>query len=745
MQDDAYSINMLPQELQKEHRDIVEKISHDQDIETEEIRFWAKFDYALLKRTGWASRYDDKWSYEEDALWKREFSLEVSIDELIQVYNRTYLQSMRNLYIMAYRKLASGVLNDSVDNKMICSSFECLSSIPEIFNICLFDIEKTDAILDVNITGSSNKNLPAFSNPTSSQIILSALIGAIEVEHIDKRIGFDGSIYGEEEEGKLNDMRINPESRFAQFLVDLFSAESLLDESRNKITSDSYRCFDEIRSACLKIIDKKADSNGNPEKDVWKSEEIRIVKGDFCRFCKADIFRYFIKTYALKNAICVSVSVDDVSPHIKGSYRTTKNLAHKRGGKQEAISRLFGMYNPFSCCIPYSFPLDQVGIAEEEHFNIVAPKGTFFVPAGRNAGILPADLRKAKKAFWKANLMGIQGNSREQKEIDTSSNSCSKNTSNISCIDITKQDSTVDSVGGLQITANRNSINKANTMGDEACNSFIKNDYIWSSVSDIKKACYLGVSDDRRNTIRRIKNQSDAEQTKFRGMLSPKNIILESRKSWEKTGDAPHRRFPIGTSVDHNYSMIFGISPRLGLRSVGYCAYFLLVTILFWICVHFPEIYNLESGKDEGSDLFSVSSILLLASIIVMVVANRESDSDIRKKVFSFPRWITNASVLYCIFGFVVFFLVCQLSLNNKYMPSNLLYILLGSTDVELLKLKLVSLAEGVAQFGFYLNFVLAVICVIWCLKNKVVQTLCTCRKDSYEFFDIQFHTRSKR
>ncbi len=103
---------------------------------------------------------------------------------------------------------------------------------------------------------------------------------------------------------------------------------------------------------------------------------------------KSAIFRYLLKTFTLRKLLFITVRSEDYNccgvRTIAGKYFLARDLRRKTpppSRYKRLVKALFASI--FSAGLTCKIALDKVGIAEEEHISIVAPKGVRFTPVGR--------------------------------------------------------------------------------------------------------------------------------------------------------------------------------------------------------------------------------------------------------------------------------------------------------------------------------------------------------------------------
>lgn len=134
--------------------------------------------------------------------------------------------------------------------------------------------------------------------------------------------------------------------------------------------------------------------------------------------------------------------------------------------------------------------------------------------------------------------------------------------------------------------------------------------------------------------------------------LTPGQVIVKTKKAWVNDDERPSRRLPVDGAIEHRYILNLLLTPKLGIRALGYAAFLLLSAAVFLMCSLDPKTFLASSGNST----FSIGSILVIAPMAIMMIANREDIPYIRKEIFKFPRLLTAACVVVDILGFFWFF-----------------------------------------------------------------------------------------
>ena len=143
-------------------------------------------------------------------------------------------------------------------------------------------------------------------------------------------------------------------------------------------------------------------------------------------------------------------------------------------------------------------------------------------------------------------------------------------------------------------------------------------------------------------------------EAKASGTLTPGYAAIKAEKTWRDDLSGPHRRLPVDDSSSQKYWLLLNARPKLGLRSIGYLLFFLFSWLTFSICLVDPSSYGL--GRDHDNS-FSLSSLLLMASLVVMVVVNKAPEPYLLREAFIFPRRMSTLCAFLDIVGFVWLYL----------------------------------------------------------------------------------------
>lgn len=526
------------------------------------IAAWGVFNYMIMKRTSWLARRVENWSYTGSATWVRSFSLDLDINFLRLSYIWYYWQSLLPDDICEVDPSESilgiparyAVLHEDDGEYIPPSLFS-----DKFFDLPVIEIDKCKQFSNFDARDASGNALHLSMRGVGIQTTMSALIGAIAIEHGEAA-----------PEGEQLEPLVHTDD-LSGFLSDWFSAEHPPQDDGNRIDPNTKEGLEKTKKAALKGMELKADE------EEWEADQLDAAQKRFCLyFDKSPIFRYYLKTFTFKRLICVRICLgDEAHSLIKCKYDAIRDLFGNKeeGDTLQRVMNLPRHVRNFAGGLRFEMELDGIGLGEVDHTTIEAPEGTYLSPA------------------------------KEPRRED---------------------------------------------QNEERAKLYVLDDLPYDpllSNSDIEYKPYA---------------QATATLTQGR-------VTLKTKKAWKDVPERkyePSRRLPVDGAREHRYLLNLRLVPKLGLRSLGYISFLFFSAVAFLMCLLNPEVY-LDTMYRDADSPFSLGSLLVIAPMIIMVVANKDETPYIRRQIFKAPRWLAYFCVFVDILGFLWFF-IAGLQLDEK-------------------------------------------------------------------------------
>lgn len=124
------------------------------------------------------------------------------------------------------------------------------------------------------------------------------------------------------------------------------------------------------------------------------------------------------------------------------------------------------------------------------------------------------------------------------------------------------------------------------------------------------------------------------------GSLTPGCVSVKAQMGWYEAEESKdehlyrlYRRVPVGGSRAGIYTLCLSLAPRLGMRAVGYFAYFAFSAIVMYLAALVPSLFSAGGGSSP------LAVLLAVATMIIAVVANRKEEPFVSRATFRIP-WI---------------------------------------------------------------------------------------------------------
>ncbi len=520
--------------------------------------------YKIVLHTGWTERRVESWEYVDDSRWRRHIALHVVNGELLDYVNEAF----------------SDVNAGRVTNNIKIDDYDAV-----VLNLPLLELDKGTQIAEFEVSDGKGCPVQLFLRENAVQVSLTALSGAMRVEH------------GEESDCPLEPLREKVE--LSRLLSSIFSEPLPPVRSDGTIMRmEDPRIYDDISSY---IEDSYCFDNAGD----WKSEDIETALRDFRQYWVCSpVFRFFTVVYTLRWVAYAKIDLKgNIYERITCDLLVTKNIVKKTESKWDSVK------NTLKGNLPLSFELDGLGTADKNRVVIASPKGTYFTPCYPMQ--YEIDLEKSKFYVYRSLLEPYKG-----------------------------KDSLTEAEGFGSLTPGHAAV-------------------------EVHKTFYEVPDQNKKHTV---------------------------------TYQSLYRRIPIGESTAGIYNLNLSLVPRLGLRMLGYMLFlaFSALAFLMWV-----------SNKSGNENAFSLATLLAIASIAVVVVANREDEPFVRRATLKLPRILCAACVTVDVIGFL--FLVFIKS-------------------------------DQIAIIACILCFLLAVVCLVWIIWSVYRKYRWSHCDDAYEVFALPIY-----